>query len=89
MYKAYAKADDWLNVNTFIYSVVTVFLAVGWWHLVRRTEDPLMCPGYLAFVVVIPWDAGTRHLVPILPALWASVWPVLEQRRRPWTTLGV
>jgi hypothetical protein len=91
MYKAYAKAGDWLNINTFIYAVVTVFLAMGWWRLVRQHEDPLllMCPIYMAFVVFIPWDAGTRYLVPILPVLWASAWPILERRRRPWTILGV
>ncbi len=91
MYKAYAKAGDWLNINTFIYGVVTVFLVIGWWRLVRQHEDPLllMCPVYVVFVAIIPWDAGTRYLVPILPALWASTWPILESRRRPWTILGV
>jgi hypothetical protein len=91
MYKAYAKAGDWLNINTFIYGVVTVLLAMGWWRLVRHYEDPLllMCPIYMAFVAFIPWDAGTRYLVPILPVLWASAWPILERRRRPWTILCV
>lgn len=81
MWKSYAGKGDWLNVNTLIYGVFAVCVGAGWWNLLRRRVDPLLCmlPFYVMLHVMLPWDAGTRYLLPVLPVLWACAWTLLER----------
>jgi hypothetical protein len=89
MYKAYARPGQWLNVNTLVYGACTVLLVAGWWQLARRHEDPLLMvlPFYMALCAIVPWETGTRYLLPMLPVLTASAWPMIEKLSRRYTVV--
>jgi hypothetical protein len=75
MWKAYGAQGHWLNVNVPIYAAITVFVAAGWWRLVRHRRDVflLAVPFYAAIYIVWPYDQGTRFFTPMLPIMWAAV----------------
>jgi len=76
MFGCYAKAGEWLNVNTLIYVPVAAICFFGWWRLVRRHADSLslMVPFYFALYVLWPCDQGGRFFTPLLPVLFLSWW---------------
>lgn len=88
MFGCYAKAGEWLNVNTLIYVPVAAICFFGWWRLVRRQADSysLMVPWYFALYVFWPCDQGGRFFTPLLPVLFLSLWkglslfPILRAR---------
>jgi hypothetical protein len=80
LWKAHARAGDWGNINTWVFIIVCMPVAMGWWKLCRATADPLALtlPFYIALYVVYPFDSGTRFTVPMLPVLAASIWFVIS-----------
>lgn len=75
MFKAYTKPGDWLHVNTLIYLVWFVGLSIGWWRVVRRKPDVLLCaaPVYWAAYVVWNLDQGARFLTPMCPVFAVAI----------------
>ncbi len=93
MWKSYARAGQWLNLDTIVYLLTAMVTAVGWWKLARATADPLALtfPIYVAFFVCWPFDQGTRFTAPMLPVLAAGAWylltPIRVHRDRLFTLL--
>ncbi len=83
MHKAYAPAHAWLHINTLLYGLVTLVVAMGWWRLARRNRDVLLwsAPFYALLYVIWPFDQGTRFFAPLLPVLVVSLWSVLGSAR--------
>jgi len=83
MFNAYARQGNWLDLNDAVFILVSVFVAIGWWKLVRNTTDvfALTLPFYLLAYVVWAFP-GNRYMLPMLPVLLASVWYVIEPLRR-------
>ncbi len=91
MFKTYAAHGQWLNVNVFIYLAVFALVAAGWWRLIRRRRDVFAAtmPLYFALYVVWAFDADTRYLLPLLPAIMVSLWFAIESMTRsPLTVLA-
>ena len=91
MFKTYAAHGQWLNVNVFIYLAVFALVAAGWWRLIRRRRDVFAAtmPLYFALYVVWAFDADTRYLLPMLPAIMVSLWFAIESMTRfPLTVLA-
>jgi hypothetical protein len=67
-----------------IYAAITIFVAAGWWRLVRHRRDVflLAAPFYVAIYIVWPYDQGTRFFTPMLPVMWASAAAMLLLWRR-------
>ncbi len=82
--KAYAEPGDWLDVNTLAYGVLTIGLSIGWLRAARRRVDLLvwMAPWYLAFLLIWPFEAATRYMVPLTPVLVVCLWMLIEPLRR-------
>ena len=80
MWKAHAEEWNWKDINTWIFLITCVPVAIGWWKLCKSTADPLALtmPFYIALYVVYPFDSGTRFTVPMLPVLAASLWFLLS-----------
>jgi hypothetical protein len=85
MFKTHGHEHDFKNVNVWIYAVVCIPVAIGWWRFTRSTADPLalMLPFYIGLCVVYPYDSGTRFTIPVFPVLTASVWFILRAEYRP------
>ena len=85
MYKSYAPAYTWLNINIPFFLVASAFVVVGYVRLLRgRRSDPwLWCvPFYVGVYLIWPFDQGTRFLFPLLPILWLSFWPWIHRFKR-------
>jgi hypothetical protein len=80
MFKTYAAHGQWFNINVFIYIAVFTLIAVGWWRLIRLRRDVFATtiPLYFALYVVWAFDADTRYLLPLLPAIMVSLWFAVE-----------
>jgi len=78
MFKAYGHA--WLDVNTLLYTIVFIPLSVGWYRWVRRRADPyaMVAPLYLMLYAFWDFDADTRYVLPMLPAVVVCVWYLVE-----------
>lgn len=78
MFKAYGHA--WLDVNTLLYSAVCLALFFGWYRWVRRRPDPyaLVVPLYLLLYAFWDFDADTRYILPMLPAVVVALWYLVE-----------
>jgi hypothetical protein len=78
MFKAYGHA--WLDLNTLLYTIVFVPLCLGWWRWVRRRADPyaFVTPLYLILYAFWDFDADTRYVLPILPAVVVCLWYLVE-----------
>jgi hypothetical protein len=91
MWKTYARAGEWLDINTLAYLVVCIPVFVGWISLLRQRLDPLLLtfPFYFAFCVYYPFDSGTRFTVPMLPVIAACLWASMRPlgHRRGWIFL--
>jgi hypothetical protein len=87
MWKTHGHEHDFRNLNSWLYAVVCIPIAIGWWRLCRRTADPLalMLPFYIGLCVAYPYDSGTRFTVPVFAVLAASVWFLFAKlgNRRP------
>jgi len=83
LWKAHARSGQWLNINTILYLLVCIPVAVGWWRFARKTFDPLVLtfPFYFVFLVCFPFDSGARYMVPMLPVVSAGVWLALQSLR--------
>ncbi len=90
MFKTYAAHGQWMNVNVFIYLAVFVVIAAGWWRLIRRRDVfAATMPLYFALYVVWAFDADTRYLLPLLPAIMVSLWFAIQSVTRfPLTVLA-
>jgi 4-amino-4-deoxy-L-arabinose transferase-like glycosyltransferase len=84
MFKTYAPAGVWLNVNLAIFVAVLAAVVWGWWHVARRTSDALVLtlPCYLALYIAYPSDQGVRYMLPMLPVLAVSAWWLICQAPR-------
>jgi len=82
LFKSYA--DDWLNVNTFVFIAASLIVLWGWTRIVRENRDVLAWtfPFYLALYCQWPFDAGTRFLVPFLPLIVVALWKAIETTGR-------
>jgi hypothetical protein len=80
---AFARAGDWLGVNTFVYLPLFAVVCVGWWRAARSSLDAMvwMSPFYFLLFVYSVHDQGTRFMVPLIPVFWWSMWHVLEGRK--------
>ena len=80
MWNAHGRAGNWLDFNLIIYLPLAVLVALGWFRLARRTNDPLLwsAPFYVLFYILWPFDQDTRFFTPILPILAISLWPLLR-----------
>jgi len=78
MFKAYGHV--WLDTNTIVYSAAVLALAIGWYHWVRRRPDPyaLVVPFYLLLYAFWDFDADTRYILPLLPAVVVCLWYLIE-----------
>jgi hypothetical protein len=87
---ARSRAGQWLDPNLLLYLPVAALVAVGWWRLTRRHQDPLLwsMPAYVALYVFWPFDEDTRFFTPILPVLALSLWPWITRLRGRWTLLA-
>lgn len=76
LWKTYARQGEWWNINTILFLLVCIPIALGWWRLARATADPLALtfPFYFVFCVCFPFDNGTRYTLPMLPVLAAAIW---------------
>jgi hypothetical protein len=81
MFKAYAQG--WVNFDLLLYLCVFVALAAGWWKWLRRRPDiyALTLPFYFVLYAVWAFDADTRYLLPMLPAILVSIWYLIEPYR--------
>jgi hypothetical protein len=81
MWKTHGHEHDFRNLNSWLYAVVCIPVAIGWWRLCRRTADPLalMLPFYIGLCVAYPFDSGTRFTVPVFAVLAGSVWFLLAR----------
>lgn len=82
MFKAYG--ESWLDPSMAIYVPLAVFLAIGWWRLVRQTRDVLALTAlfYIGLYSVWPFSQATRYIFPMLPLLLACGWYAIEPLRR-------
>ena len=82
MFKAYGYG--WVDVNTLIYSVICIPLAIGWYRWIVRRPDPyaLVVPLYLLLYVIWDFAADTRYVLPLLPPLVVALWYFVEPFRR-------
>jgi len=73
-----------IDVATAIFGLVFIAVAVGWWRLLRRRGDVFVyaAPVYFGFLLVWPYAAATRYVVPLLPLLAASLWTHVETHRQ-------
>ena len=91
MFKTYAPHGQWMNVNVIIYLAVFALVATGWWRLIRRRRDVFAAtmPLYFALYAVWAFDADTRYLLPLLPAIMVSLWFAIQSMTRfPLTVLA-
>jgi hypothetical protein len=82
MFKAYGYG--WVDINTLIYSVICIPLAIGWYRWTVRRPDPyaLVVPLYLLLYVIWDFAADTRYVLPLLPPLVVALWYFVEPFRR-------
>jgi hypothetical protein len=88
MFKGYADAAAWWDVNLAVGIAVVAVVAAGWYRLVQRRADALVIMGPLYFVALIlwPYESGARYLLPLLPLFVACAWEAwapLGRLRRP------
>ncbi|MGO9060043.1 MAG: hypothetical protein ACLQU2_22080 [Candidatus Binataceae bacterium] len=91
MFKTYAAHGQWLHVNVFIYLMVFAVVAAGLWRLVRCRRDVFAAtmPLYFALYMVWAFDADTRYLLPLLPAIMVSLWfAIVSMTRFPLTVMA-
>ena len=91
MFKTYAPHGQWMNVNVIIYLAVFALVATGWWRLIRHRRDVFAAtmPLYFALYAVWAFDADTRYLLPLLPAIMVSLWFAIQSMTRfPLTVLA-
>jgi hypothetical protein len=81
--KVYAEPGEWLNINTAMYGLLSIAMAIGWLLAVRQRMDLLMwtVPFYMAFLLIWPFEAGTRYMAPMLPMLVVCLWKLIEPLR--------
>jgi hypothetical protein len=81
MFKAYAHS--WITLDTVIYLLAAVIIAIGWIRLLRHRVEVLAytLPLYLGLYSIWGFDADTRYVLPILPILVVSLWCWLEPYR--------
>lgn len=89
MFRAYARAGEWVNVNMLLFLPLTAGLLVGWVAAIRRRRDvPLWAlPAYVGLYVLWPYDQSTRFFTPILPMFlvcWLSLVRELPARLLRW-----
>ena len=75
MYKSYARAGVWWNINMMLYTPLAIVAGIGWYKFVRNHRDVLMVtlPWYVLLYVVWPYDQSTRFFTPIVPLLALAV----------------
>ena len=81
MFKVYG---GWLCPAMLLYLPLCAVLVVGWWTLLVKKADVLLCalPFYLlVYIVLWPYDQGTRFMTPMVGVLWAGVWTFVEHCR--------
>lgn len=83
MWNAHGRAGNWLDINLLLYLPLAVLVAIGWFRLARRANDPLLwaAPFYAAMYILWPFDQDTRFFTPILPILAVSLWPFIRLLR--------
>jgi hypothetical protein len=88
MFSAYGPG--WLNINTFVYALVCIPLAIGWYRWVRQRPDPyaLAVPFYLLLYVLWDLNADTRYVLPMLPAVVVALWFTVEPLRHRVAIIG-
>jgi hypothetical protein len=84
-WKIYAQPGQWLNIDTLVYLIASIPVAIGWFILSKRTLDPLalMFFFYFVFCVSFPFDSGTRYTIPMLPVIAASLWLIFARLPQP------
>ncbi len=87
MFKTYSHAGVWASPITMVYGALFVALCVGWWQLVRRSNDVLLLAGpfYLMLHVAYAMESGARFMVPVAPLLIVCTYAGMGQwqYRRP------
>ena len=91
MFKSHMKRREWADPNLLLYVPVALAVLVGWRRRLAGPPDVLVwaLPLYVGLFVVWPFDEDTRFLLPMLPALAACFWTVLERFRAGLPVLAV
>ncbi len=75
MYKSYAKAGEWWNINMLLYLPLVGIVGIGWYKFNKHHRDVLMTtlPWYVLLYIIWPYDQSTRFFTPIVPLLALAV----------------
>jgi hypothetical protein len=81
LFKSHGTPGDWTDVNMLIHVPFFVLVCFGWSRWVRRQNDPFAwyVPFYLLLITAHAVDTGARLLLPVLPALFVSLWFAAER----------
>jgi hypothetical protein len=76
LFKSHGTPGDWTDVNMLIHVPFFVLLSFGWVRWIRRQNDLFAwyVPFYLLLITAHAMDTGARLLLPLLPALFVSLW---------------
>jgi hypothetical protein len=81
LFKSHGTPGDWTDVNMLIHVPFFVLVCYGWSRWVRRQNDLFAwyAPFYLLLITAHAMDTGARLLLPVLPALFVSLWFAAER----------
>ena len=82
MFRTYAEVGDWLNPLMLLNVVLGGLLVWGYVLLARSSCDAYvwMLPFYMALIWVMPYGAGTRFMIPVLPVILLSLQRLLVDK---------
>ncbi len=82
MFRTYPEIGQWLHPLSVLNAALSVILLIGFFKLARGKLDaytwmPLF---FMVLMWAIPYEGGTRFVLPILPVMWLCLHRVLEGR---------
>ncbi|HCD31231.1 MAG TPA: hypothetical protein DER01_02425 [Phycisphaerales bacterium] len=82
MFRTYPEDGQWLHPLTFVNVIVTILAICGFLRLARSSLDVYvwMTPFYVVLLLVLPYGAGTRLLLPVMPVVWLSLYELFKER---------
>jgi hypothetical protein len=81
LFKSHGTPGDWTDPNMLIHVPFFALVCFGWWRWFRHQNDLFACyvPFYLLLITAHSMDTGARLLLPLLPALFVSLWFAAER----------
>lgn len=76
MFRTYPETGQWLHPLTWLNILISLVIVWGYVLLARSSLDAFvwMVPFYALLVLLLPYGAGTRFLIPVMPVVILSLY---------------